>query len=603
MPERTKTVANRPEGPLLDTTRSGRLFLAGGRLSGLRVAGEQLPDHLAERVTTAALRLSTSTQATLDLAFADTAYGLLGGGRINLGTEVDYHDLSFRVSNIGAGGDDGLTVTARDADWRAMRRTTGSDGDLQRDTSPTEYLARRCASRSLRFVGQPTPKRRQIGRRGRESDAAAAARFAEELGFIVFATAGTVYFGQPTWLAEHGERLVVTPGDRFLRNPWPSVQSSADDPNGVAAVALEVEPEVGDRVRPGMVIELRKVPAFGSTYLVNDVTIPLDAASAVTVNASTAVNPEPETDDNAAGGAGGAGDGAAGSKRLIDLLRYAGFTGQGLRLALGVAIAESGAAPVGFVGGGYSYADATILGDLDLVDAKWGPSVGCFQIRSLKRPQDFSGDDRLRVRTKLLDALYNARTAYRISNGGRDWGAWSTFTAGLHRQYMDELDAVVLHWDGLPGPRIAPVTDTGPLVWPTVTRAINTPYHQPGSWAAGYHTGVDLAAAQGSRIVSSTAGQVNYSGPFGDYGIMVRVRVGGYDIMYCHLDRTVAKVGQVVRPGTLLAYADNTGRSFGSHLHFEVRPAGAGYGEQVDPMRWLPSLTGGASTVRPGGAQ
>lgn len=576
MPERTKPrQAQRQPGRRVDADRARRLFVDDGRITRLRVAGEQLPDGYRDAVVGGTIRLSTTTQSELGVQFADLGYRLLGEKRISLGAHVAYQDLEFKIATVDAGGD-GLAFTARSATWRRLRRHKGPD--MQRDTSPTDYFRRRLRKLGIRFVTEDTPRRRHAGRHKGETDAKALARYAVELGFILFEVAGTVYFGRPTWLADRAARLVVRPGAPFLRNGFPALSASVDDPRRAVSLALELEPEVGDRIRPGMAIDLVDVPYFPSTYLVDDVAITLDAATAVTVNASTPINPVPQPPGATATTAGG------GSRRLGDLLRYVGFKGDGLRVATGVAVAESRNAD--------GNPDANALGDLNLVDAKWGPSCSIFQIRSLKHPEDYDGVDRLRVRDRLMDPIFNARVAFKISNGGRDWSAWTTFTSGDYQAHVDEGDRRIAHWDGLPAPDSASAsagTRKG-MVWPTASHTITTAYHVAGSWAAGYHTGVDIAAPTGAHVWAAHAGRVVHAGPYGDYGNTVKVRVEDHDVMYCHgqTGTIAAKVGQDVQPKTPLFHADSTGRAFGSHLHFEVRPAGGDYGDDVDPMKWLP---------------
>lgn len=588
MPERVKhtKALHEDDQASLRTDRDRRLFTDGrGRISGLKLGGEALPDHLGAKVVTGSLSLSTTQKAELALTFTDQGYDLLGDNRFELGMEVDFHDLSFKVASVSAGGD-GLGVIARDATWATLRHQSGAD--VERNVSPSQYVAHRCRKLGVVAVVQESPKRRTVGRKGRETDAKAFVRLAGELGYYCFASGGVLYFGQPTWLAPRGTVLEVSPGDKFLRNEHPLVSASVDDPAHTSAVELALEPEVGDRVRPGMAVLLDKVRGFDLPYLVNDVTIPLNVADPVIVSAGTPVDPQPVT----TGGAGGRSSGG-GSSRIGDLLDYVGFTGNGRRIAVGVSGAESGY-------------DATILGDLTLMDAKWGPSVGLFQIRSLKRPQDWSGNDAMRVRDKLLDPVYNARLARKLSGDGRYWGAWSTFTSGAYQNSLGQENAIIKHWNGLPTPGGG---GTGTVTigshWPTEDRGIGTPYHQAGSWSAGYHTGVDLHASDGSPIRSVCDGRVNYSGNYGEYGNMVRVRAGRYDLMYCHLTSQVARVGDTVKAGQLIGHAGHTGRVFsstggtGAHLHFEVRPAGAGYGNEVNPCPFLPGNGGSGCSIVP----
>jgi hypothetical protein len=69
----------------------------------------------------------------------------------------------------------------------------------------------------------------------------------------------------------------------------------------------------------------------------------------------------------------------------------------------------------------------------DAAPPKWGPSIGLFQIRSLVADR---GTGRARDETRLRDPLFNARSAYSISGGGRDWSPWTVFRTGAYRQYL-----------------------------------------------------------------------------------------------------------------------------------------------------------------------
>jgi hypothetical protein len=94
-----------------------------------------------------------------------------------------------------------------------------------------------------------------------------------------------------------------------------------------------------------------------------------------------------------------------------------------LDIALGVAFAESG-----------GYTDA--VGDLGLISEKWAPSIGLFQIRSLRDPDAWGPLDHVRRASELRDPLYNAQAAWVISQGGTDWTPWSVFKSGTYLPHV-----------------------------------------------------------------------------------------------------------------------------------------------------------------------
>lgn len=82
------------------------------------------------------------------------------------------------------------------------------------------------------------------------------------------------------------------------------------------------------------------------------------------------------------------------------------------------------------------YEDA--VGDIGLIDDKWGPSCGLFQIRSLRKPYEFSIADRYRQAWACMDRLYNARAAFVISKEGTDWAKWSVYRNGTYLPHVGQ---------------------------------------------------------------------------------------------------------------------------------------------------------------------
>jgi murein DD-endopeptidase MepM/ murein hydrolase activator NlpD len=90
-----------------------------------------------------------------------------------------------------------------------------------------------------------------------------------------------------------------------------------------------------------------------------------------------------------------------------------------------------------------------------------------------------------------------------------------------------------------------------------------------------FHTGVDIVAGIGTKVVAAAGGVVSYSGTMPEYGNVVDVdHDNGLTSRYAHLSKRLVKVGDVVMKGQLIALVGNTGRTTGPHLHFEVREKG-----------------------------
>lgn len=123
-----------------------------------------------------------------------------------------------------------------------------------------------------------------------------------------------------------------------------------------------------------------------------------------------------------------------------------------------------------------------------------------------------------------------------------------------------------------------------------VEAPVGTGYRVVGSWASGYHTGVDFPVPTGTQVQAVTNGTVIKSGWGGPYGNEVVVRhADGHHSQYAHLAQISVAVGQDVSPGTPIGLSGSTGNSTGPHLHFEVRTT-PHYGADIDPIAYLRSL-------------
>lgn len=120
-----------------------------------------------------------------------------------------------------------------------------------------------------------------------------------------------------------------------------------------------------------------------------------------------------------------------------------------------------------------------------------------------------------------------------------------------------------------------------------VSAGTGTPYRKPGSWASGYHTGVDFPVPTGTSVKAVAGGTVVSAGWEGSYGYQVVIRHGdGKYSQYAHLSALNVRDGQKVNAGQRIARSGSTGNSTGPHLHFEMR-TGPGYGSDIDPVSYL----------------
>ena len=98
------------------------------------------------------------------------------------------------------------------------------------------------------------------------------------------------------------------------------------------------------------------------------------------------------------------------------------------------------------------------------------------------------------------------------------------------------------------------------------------------------HKGIDIVSGYGSNVKAAMGGVVTYSGQMGSYGNLVVIdHQNGFETRYAHNSRLKVKKGEKVRQGQTIALVGNTGRSNGTHLHFEIWKNG----EAIDPAHYL----------------
>lgn len=110
------------------------------------------------------------------------------------------------------------------------------------------------------------------------------------------------------------------------------------------------------------------------------------------------------------------------------------------------------------------------------------------------------------------------------------------------------------------------------------------------------HKGIDCVGIESKNIVAPTNGLIvssqiitNKSSPTWEWGNYVKMDdLNGFYLFYCHMANRGVKVGQSVYKGQLIGIEGQTGYSFGSHLHFEVRRKSDNV--SIDPMEYFKIL-------------
>lgn len=122
---------------------------------------------------------------------------------------------------------------------------------------------------------------------------------------------------------------------------------------------------------------------------------------------------------------------------------------------------------------------------------------------------------------------------------------------------------------------------------PGIGKDITSPFgnrRDPFLGRLALHSGIDFRFAPGEKVRPTAAGKVITAGWTGGYGNMVEVDHGnGISTRYGHMSQILVKVGDTVDRGDVIGLAGSTGRSTGTHLHYEVRQNG----RAVDPMYFM----------------
>ena len=97
------------------------------------------------------------------------------------------------------------------------------------------------------------------------------------------------------------------------------------------------------------------------------------------------------------------------------------------------------------------------------------------------------------------------------------------------------------------------------------------PRLDPFTGRYAFHPGLDFGGPWGAPVVATAPGTVVFAGERGSYGVVVEIDHGmGLHTRYAHLSALVVSTGARVNRGTVIARVGSTGRSTGSHVHYEV---------------------------------
>jgi murein DD-endopeptidase MepM/ murein hydrolase activator NlpD len=159
---------------------------------------------------------------------------------------------------------------------------------------------------------------------------------------------------------------------------------------------------------------------------------------------------------------------------------------------------------------------------------------------------------------------------------------------------VNELDTDIIQAGAqlfLPGARMNPGDFRAALgrtfVSPVGTVRVTSPFgwrSDPLTKHRSWHSGLDMRASWGSSVKAAADGRVSAAGWNSVYGNYVIVtHANGYQSMYGHMSKIIARQGSRVQQGDLIGRVGSTGRSTGAHLHFAMMKNG----KAIDPLDFI----------------
>lgn len=131
------------------------------------------------------------------------------------------------------------------------------------------------------------------------------------------------------------------------------------------------------------------------------------------------------------------------------------------------------------------------------------------------------------------------------------------------------------------------ITAALPIMSPLDSPRVTSKYgarRDPFRRTLSSHSGIDLVSDVDPSVYSTASGVVTFSGRNGAYGNMIKIKHdNGLETRYAHLKITNVYKGQKVNRGDVIGIQGSSGRSTGTHLHYEIRKDG----RHINPAQFL----------------
>ena len=190
----------------------------------------------------------------------------------------------------------------------------------------------------------------------------------------------------------------------------------------------------------------------------------------------------------------------------------------------------------------------------------------------------------------LSGLAYQVSIAYGIrrdASAAED--AFGSDIAPAYYASLNQYDRLQVAMDPTSVGRSTLLANSTPSIWPVKGHITSTygmrqdPFHGKGV----FHRGIDISAPSGSPVRATADGFVSMAGRDAGLGNLVKIlhSRNGFSTTYGHLKEYLVRPGQPVQRGQLIGFVGSTGRTTGTHVHYEVSSKGL----SVNPYRYLRS--------------
>ncbi|PZM13169.1 M23 family metallopeptidase [Rhizobium tubonense] len=191
--------------------------------------------------------------------------------------------------------------------------------------------------------------------------------------------------------------------------------------------------------------------------------------------------------------------------------------------------------------------------------------------------------DNIQSIVKHVGVTVPAGTAVSMDDDGGVGGPFvAPQSADQFERSMADLDTALTRLEAARG-----TVESLPFRNPAPGKLITSPFgnrKDPFFGKLALHTGTDFHFSPGEKVRATAPGKIVSAGWAGGYGNMVEIDHGeGITTRYGHMAEILVRVGDAVKTGDTVGLAGSTGRSTGTHLHYEVRENG----NPIDPMYFV----------------